>query len=82
MPVNRPINTTQDEAQTGEALPVSTLLIPEHEQRRIIAVAKKAPSRRQACKELYGSVGGNGYKHLAMVCDALGLLQGGAAVGK
>lgn len=78
MPVNRPINTTQDEAQTGEALPVSVTLIPESEQRRIIAAAKNASSRRQVCKELYNSTGGTGYKNIAMVCDALGLLVPGS----
>lgn len=58
-----------------EALPISTTLIPEIEQRRIIMAAQKAQSRRQVCKELYNSTGGTGYKNIAMVCDALGLLM-------
>ncbi len=69
------VSGTSRSHDSFEALPISTLLIPEHEQKRIIQVAKKATSRRQVCKELYNSTGGNGYKNVATVCDALGLLM-------
>ncbi|ABX07637.1 cell divisionFtsK/SpoIIIE (plasmid) [Herpetosiphon aurantiacus DSM 785] len=59
----------------SEALPVATHLVPADEQRRILAVAARATSRRAVCREVYNAVGGTGYNNVRLVCDAAGLLM-------
>ncbi len=56
---------------TSEALAVD---VPEIEEQRIIAAAKKATSRREVCQALYNTTGGKQYKWVKQVCDTRGLL--------
>lgn len=62
------------------ALVVAADLVPADEQRRIIAAAQEATSRRQVGLKLYEATGGQKYRWVQAVCDAAGLLMpaGGA----
>ncbi len=58
---------------TLEALPVAPEVVPFEEQRRILAAAKEATSRRQLSIKLYEATGGQKYRWVQAVCDAAGL---------
>jgi hypothetical protein len=55
-------------------LVVAPYLVPADEQRRILAAAQEATSRRQVSLKLYEQSGGQRYTWVQLVCDAAGLL--------
>jgi hypothetical protein len=61
-------------SDTLEPLPVAPELIPADEQRRILAAAREASSRRQVCLKLYEVTGGQKYTWVQQVCNAADLL--------
>jgi len=64
---------------TNSPLVVAADVVPADEQRRILAAAQAATSRRQVSMKLYESTGGQKYTWVQLVCDAAGLLQKGSA---
>jgi hypothetical protein len=66
--------TKMSVSDTLEPLPVAPELIPADEQRRILAAAREASSRRQVCLKLYEVTGGQKYTWVQQVCNAAGLL--------
>ena len=60
---------------TATALHVALDKVPVNEQQRILAAAAHSRSRRDLCKRLYETTGGQKYNWIAAVCDAHGLLQ-------
>lgn len=59
---------------TNSPLVVAADIVPADEQRRILAAAQAATSRRQVSLKLYESTGGQKYTWVQVVCDAAGLL--------
>ena len=59
---------------TNSPLVVAPDIVPADEQRRILAAAQAATSRRQVSMKLYESTGGQKYTWVQVVCDAAGLL--------
>jgi DNA segregation ATPase FtsK/SpoIIIE, S-DNA-T family len=74
--------SNHDRPSATIALPFEDEIIPFTEQRRIIEAARSVSSRRQLCTELYNTTGGVKFTWVKNVCDALGLLQTTATVGK